>query len=133
MFDHGLEIVARPDLPAIVARWQREISAAELQQGYQAILAMADECQCGRWLLDLRRRNELATPEIDAWMQTFFLPQLRDRYAEPARLAFLVSPLRAAQTASAAPAPAALDAAPGTHILTASFTDEAAAYRWLAR
>ncbi|GAA4366355.1 hypothetical protein GCM10023185_37410 [Hymenobacter saemangeumensis] len=131
MADLGLEIATRPDLPAVVARWQREISVGELQAGYQAILAAADGCRCGRWLLDLRRRNELTTPEIDAWMHTVFLPQLIRRYEAPARLAFLVSPLRVAQAPPSNST--ALDAAAAEGVQSAIFTNEAEAYRWLAQ
>lgn len=58
----GLAITPRPDLSALVARWQREITALELQAGYFAILAAAGEMNCWHWLLDLRRREELASP-----------------------------------------------------------------------
>ena len=131
----GLEITPRPDLPAVVARWQREITAPELQAGYFAILAAADALGCWRWLLDLRRRDELATPALTAWINTDFFPRLAHRYPAPVRLAFLVSPLRAAQeeSASSATAISARPADPGASYLTALFTDEAAAYQWLAR
>ena len=72
MPDFGLEITPRPDLPAIVARWQREITAAELQAGYFAVLAAGDALGCWRWLLDLRRRQELATPALTTWLNTDF-------------------------------------------------------------
>ena len=48
MHSYGLEITPRPDLPAIVARWQREITPVELQTGYFAILAAADALGCWR-------------------------------------------------------------------------------------
>ncbi|UOQ97568.1 hypothetical protein MUN81_20335 [Hymenobacter sp. 5317J-9] len=128
----GLEITPRPDLPAIVARWQREITAPELQAGYFAILEAADALGCWRWLLDLRRRDELATPELTVWMNAEFFPQLPGRYPEPVRLAFLVSPLRALQQQSASSVAAISAAARPDHgYLTALFTEEAAAYQWL--
>ena len=83
MHAHGLEITPRPDLPAIVARWQREITAAELRAGYFAILAAADALGCWRWLLDLRRREELASPELTTWVNNDFFPQLVGRLRQP--------------------------------------------------
>jgi len=133
MTDFGLEITPRPDLPAIVARWQREITAPELQAGYHAILAAADAHCCWRWLLDLRRREELATPALNAWVTTAFFPQLAGRYAAPVRLAFLISPRRAAQEQAASSASAISAASHASQgYLSALFTDEAAAYHWLA-
>ncbi|WP_216690309.1 hypothetical protein [Hymenobacter siberiensis] len=134
MQDFGLEITPRPDLPAVVARWQREITESELQHGYLGILAAGDALGCWRWLLDLRRREELASPALTSWINTELFPQLLNRYPAPVRIAFLISPLRAAieQTASSA---AALSSAshPGQGYQTALFTEEAAAYRWLAQ
>lgn len=133
MSDFGLEITPRPDLPAIVARWMREITEPELQAGYFAIMEAADGIACWRWLFDLRRREEIATPELTAWLNTHFFPQLPRRYAQPVRIAFLISPLRAAYQQSASSA-AALSASsrPDDGYRTALFTDEAAAYQWLA-
>ena len=128
MSDFGLEITNRPDLPAVVARWQREITANELQFGYQAIRNTADGCGCWRWLLDLRRRNDMSTPEVTSWLTQQFLPQLAHRYEQPARLAFLVSPFRAEQVQVAG-----VPASPPDLIYeSAVFTDEAAAFAWLA-
>jgi hypothetical protein len=132
MPNFGLEITPRPDLPAIVARWQREITAAELQAGYFAILEAADALGCWRWLLDLRRRDELVSPELNHWVDTEFFPLLPGRYPAPVRIAFLISPLRAAQEQSASSV-AAISAAtrPEHGYHTALFTEEAAAYQWL--
>ena len=133
MSNFGLDITPRPDLPAVVARWQREISETELHDGYFAILAAADALGCCQWLLDLRRREELATPALAHWMDHDFFPRLVGRYPTPVRIAFLISPLRAQQQVSDSSA-AALSAKsrPEQSYLTALFTDEAAAYRWLA-
>lgn len=101
MSEFGLEITPRPDLPAVVARWQREITTPELKAGYFTILEAADALGCWRWLLDLRRRAELSSPELTTWVNTEFFPKLVRRYPAPVRLAFLASPLRAAQEFSA--------------------------------
>ena len=134
MPDFGLEVTPRPDLPTIVARWQREITESELQHGYLGILAAGDALGCWRGLLDLRRREELTSPARTAWVNAGFSPRLRHRYPAPVRIAFLISPLRAATEQSDSSA-ATLSAAPradqGYH--TALFTDEANAYRWLAQ
>ena len=134
MPDFGLDISSRPDLPAIVARWQREIDEPELRAGYSAILTAGDAHACWRWLLDLRRRDELATPTLATWIETDFFPRLVGRYPSPVRLAFLVSPRRAgfeAPEGSAAAITAGSQAARG--YVMSLFTDEAAAYAWLAQ
>ena len=133
MASYGLEINPRPDLPAIVARWQREITAAELQAGYFAILQAADDHQCWRWLLDLRRREDLASAELNNWVTNDFFPRLLHRYSAPVRIAFLISPLRAArQAAPASVATITANPQPDQGYKSALFTDEAAAYQWLA-
>ena len=133
MSNIGLDITPRPDLPAVVARWQREISETELHDGYFAILAAADTLVCWRWLLDLRRREELATPALTRWMSHDFFPRLVGRFSSPVRIAFLVSPLRAQQQASDSSA-ATISAKSRLEqgYLIGLFTDEAAAYQWLA-
>ena len=134
MQEFGLEITPRPDLPAVVARWQREITESELQHGYLAILATGDALGCWRWLLDLRRREELATPALTAWVNAEFFPKLRHRYPAPVRIAFLISPLRAATEQSAGSVAAiSATARPEQGYQTALFTDEATAYKWLAQ
>ena len=127
MHNHGLDLLHRPDLPALIARWHCEVTPAELRAGYEAILAAADAAPCARWLLDLRRREDLTEPTVNAWFGETFAPALRGRYAEPVRLAFLVSPLRAGQPVVAVVSAATADCE------IATFTDEAAAHGWLAR
>ena len=127
MSNHGLDLLHRPDLPALIARWHREVTPAELQAGYQQVLAAADEAACNRWLLDLRRREDLTEPTVNAWFSQTFAPALRGRYAEAVRLAFLVSPLRAGQAVMAVVSAADSDCK------IATFIDEAAAQDWLAR
>jgi hypothetical protein len=134
MSDFGLEILFRPDLPAIIARWQREITEPELQHGYLAILNEGDAQDCWRWLLDLRRREELASPALELWMYNDFFPRLVGRYPAPVRIAFLISPLRAAQQQSGSSAAGlSADSRPERGYQSGLFTDEAAAYHWLAQ
>ena len=61
----------RPDLPAIVARWQRKMT----------VLAAADALGCWRWLLDLHRHEELVAPELTTWLNTDFFSYLTQRFA----------------------------------------------------
>jgi hypothetical protein len=126
MFAPGLTLAYRPDLGLVIARWQREVTPAELQSGYLAIRAAADEAHCSQWLLDLRRREDVIEPAVNAWFGREFAPSLRRRYEQSARLAFLVSPLRAQQPVTAMVSAADADCQ------LATFTDEAAAYEWLA-
>lgn len=126
MHNHGLDLLHRPDLPALIARWQREVTPAELRAGYEALLAAADAAGCARWLLDLRRREDLTEPTVNAWFSETFAPALRGRYPEAVRLAFLVSPLRAGQPVMAVVSAATADCT------IATFTDEAAAHAWLS-
>jgi hypothetical protein len=121
----GLSLVYRPDLEVLIARWQREISPAELKSGYEAVLVSADEALCNRWLLDLRRREDVIEPVVNAWFTHEFAPSLRGRYVLPVRIAFLVSPLRAQQPVTA------MVGASATDCQLATFTDEAHAYHWL--
>ena len=134
MPDFGLDISPRPDLPAIVARWQREIDEPELRAGYTAILTAGDTHACWRWLLDLRRRDELATRSLATWIETDFFPRLVGRYPAPVRLAFLVSPRRASLDTTEGSAAAITAGSQAAHgYITGLFTDEAAAYAWLAQ
>jgi hypothetical protein len=126
MLAPGLTLAYRPDLGLVIARWQREVTPAELQSGYLAIRAAADETHCGQWLLDLRRREDVIEPAVNAWFGHEFAPSLRGRYGRAARLAFLVSPLRAQQPVTAMVSAADADCQ------LATFTDEAQAYAWLA-
>lgn len=126
MFAPGLTLAYRPDLGLVIARWQREVTPAELQSGYLAIRAAADEVRCGQWLLDLRRREDVIEPVVNAWFSHEYAPSLRGRYGRAAQLAFLVSPLRAQQPVTA------MVSAADTDCQLATFTDEAHAYEWLA-
>jgi hypothetical protein len=126
MFAPGLTLAYRADLGLVIARWQREVTPAELQSGYLAIRAAADEAHCSQWLLDLRRREDVIEPIVNAWFSREFAPSLRSRYGQAAHLAFLVSPLRAQKSITA------MVSAADTDCQLATFTDEAQAYEWLA-
>ena len=121
----SLTLIHRPDLGMVIARWQRETTPAELRRDYLAIRTLADECHCGLWLLDLRRREDVIEPLVNTWFGHEFAPSLRGRYATPVRLAFLVSPLRAQQPVMATVSAGEADC------LIATFVEEAAACHWL--
>lgn len=121
----GLDLLHRPDLPALIARWQRGVSPQELQAHYERLRCLADDTACHRWLLDLRRRGDLADPAVNRWFGEEFAPSLRGRYPAPARLAFLISPLCADEPVTAWVSAATADCA------VATFMNEAEAYAWL--
>ncbi|MGI4864760.1 MAG: hypothetical protein ACRYFZ_12625 [Janthinobacterium lividum] len=121
----SLTLAHRPDLGLVIARWQRETTPAELRHDYLAIRAVADDCHCGQWLLDLRRREDVTEPLVNVWFGHEFAPSLRGRYDAPARLAFLVSPLRAQHPVTAVVEAAEADC------LIATFVEESAACHWL--
>ena len=121
----SITLAHRSDLGLVIARWQREITPAELRHDYLAIRTAADAAGCGQWLLDMRRREDVTEPQVNGWFGHEFAPSLRGRYAAPARLAFLVSPLRAQQPVTAVVSAAEADC------LIATFTEEAAACHWL--
>jgi hypothetical protein len=104
MTNHGLDLLHRPDLPALIARWYRAVTPAELRAGYESILVAADAAGCARWLLDLRRREDLTEPTVNTWFG--------DVFGQPVM---------------------AIVSAATTDCEIATFTDEAAAHAWLAR
>jgi hypothetical protein len=66
-------------------------------------------------------------------MNADFFPKLPGRYAEPVRLAFLVSPFRAKREQFASSvATITTTTRPDPSYFTALFTEEAPAYQWLA-
>jgi len=81
----------RADLHLLVGRWQRPVSAAEVRQGYQAILGAACQANCPYWQLDLRGRNapDAATRQ---WITGEFLPHLAGQLGGPVCLGYLLSP-----------------------------------------
>ena len=94
-----LELRYRPDVQFLVARWRRPVSAAELRQGYYAILRLAREVNCTCWKVDLRSRN--APDEADRrWLTADFLASAAQRLDGPVCLGYLLSPSLLAQMGS---------------------------------
>lgn len=77
-------------------RWLRETSLEELQKGYWLALGVAQLHGSRHWIMDVRRRSQLA-PESAAWIAESFLPTAAARFA-PHRLhiAYLTCPQRIA-------------------------------------
>ncbi|GAA4506333.1 hypothetical protein GCM10023172_35470 [Hymenobacter ginsengisoli] len=123
----SLHIAYRPDLGQLTARWLRSVSEAELRDGYTALRRAALHYQCGRWLIDSRRRTNrrLNGPE---WVTTQFLPQAQQALGQPLRVCFLVLPDYLASLPTAATA-----APPGSPVQFARFVDEGAANAWLGQ
>lgn len=87
-------ITARPDLGILIARWTADAPADKLRTQYAAILAAAQQHQLSRWLLDVRRRDQL-DPEIGQWTTHVFYPEAAQVLAPlPVRLGVLCSPAR---------------------------------------
>ena len=94
-----LELCYRPDMQLLVARWRRPVSAAELRQGYYAMLRLAREVNCACWKVDLRSRN--APDEADRrWLNTEFLTNAAQRIEGPICLGYLLTPSLLAQLGS---------------------------------
>lgn len=126
-------ITYRPDLRIMIVRWFQDASLSVLQADYHAMLAVAEESNCARWLLDVRRR-EGANPELSAWASATFYPLAATRLL-PQRLhlavlnssyiyeRFLNDPVQRQHVDYML--------APERPFLTRVFDDEGAATRWL--
>lgn len=126
-------ITYRPDLGILVVRWHHDAELAVLQADYHAMLAMAEEFGCARWLLDVRRR-EGTDPALSLWASTVFYPAAATRLA-PRRLhlavltsdyildRFVNDPVQKEYVAYMM--------APERDFIARTFADEGEATRWL--
>ena len=71
-------IIYRPDLRIMIVRWFQDAPPPVLQADYHAMLAVAEENSCARWLLDVRRR-EGTDPQLSAWASATFYPMAAAR------------------------------------------------------
>ncbi|MCB2377667.1 hypothetical protein LGH70_08750 [Hymenobacter sp. BT635] len=95
-------ITYRPDLKLLIGRWLHDAPVATLQADYAALLAAAQEHDTGRWLLDVRRRDQL-DPALGQWTTSTFYPEAGARMApQHLRIAVLCSPARLAVYAASA-------------------------------
>jgi hypothetical protein len=86
----------RPDLEALVVRWPSDAPLLQLQADFAAILAVAQQHDTARWLLDVRRREQIS-PELGRWTTTVFYPHAASRLAPQAlHISVLCSPARMA-------------------------------------
>lgn len=86
----------RPDLQVLVVRWPADAPFPQLQADFEAILAAAVEHRAHHWLLDVRRREDLA-PELAQWTTHDFFPRAASQLGTPPlRIAALASPARMA-------------------------------------
>ncbi|MFD2787273.1 hypothetical protein [Hymenobacter rubripertinctus] len=128
-----ISITFRADLTLLIVRWLRDVSQAELQQGYGQVLAIALEHQARHWLIDSRRRNQ-SDEAMVSWLAQEYLPGISARLqGQSVRLACLVAATWQPAAAGATPL-AVLAKAPAqgsSHYHIQLFGDEGAAMQWL--
>ncbi|WP_345227229.1 hypothetical protein [Hymenobacter koreensis] len=125
-----LQITYRADLQVLVARWMRQPSTDELQNGYEHLLNVAVEYKCHTWLIDAGRRAD-SNKDRTTWMVQHFFPRLAERLPGNVHLAFLFTPghLRDIETDPQLPPLSFFGNRP---YQVARFTEEQAAMAWLA-
>ncbi|TGE09452.1 hypothetical protein [Hymenobacter fodinae] len=124
-----LSIAYRPDLDVLVARWLRQVTLPEMQQGYELLLEEAAQHRCRQWLIDVRRRFN-TDREGAHWMLTDFLPRLQPRLGGYTHLAYLLAPVILRDAAADAAFPTA-NAFAGKPFMGERFIDEREAIEWL--
>lgn len=86
----------RPDLRLLVVRWPADAPFAQLQVDFETVLHAAQQHQAARWLLDVRRREEL-TPDLARWTTHEFFPRAAAALQpQVLRIGVLASPARMA-------------------------------------
>lgn len=91
-----LTLTPRPDLGILVARWADDGPTPLLQADYTELLATARQHGLSRWLLDVRRRDQL-NPELGQWTTHVFFPMATAQLLpQPLRVAVHCSPGRMA-------------------------------------
>ena len=86
----------RPDLDILVVRWPDDAALLQLQADFTAVLAAAQQHNVARWLLDVRRREQISV-ELGRWTTTLFYPQAASRLApQVLHISVLCSPARMA-------------------------------------
>jgi hypothetical protein len=126
-------ITYRSDLHLLIGRWLSDAPVAQLQADYEDLLAVAETHGVARWLLDVRRRDQLS-PELGHWANYTFYPLASTKLApQPLHIAVLCSPARlavyAADTQQQAYLEYGLSAERPYHLHL--FGDEGQAMHWL--
>ncbi|GGG46748.1 hypothetical protein [Hymenobacter glacieicola] len=85
-----VEFHRRDELGVLIIRWTRPVSAAELQQSYEAALTLARPASTRYWLADSRGRGP-ASEDDTHWVLTQFMPRVAAVLHGRVYLAFLVS------------------------------------------
>jgi hypothetical protein len=94
MSDDLFTLVPRHDLGILVARWSDDAPVAQLQASYEELLQAAIVHGLSRWLLDVRRRDQL-DPAFGQWTTHVFYSDAAARLTPlPLRVALLCSPVR---------------------------------------
>ncbi|SNR44408.1 MULTISPECIES: hypothetical protein [Hymenobacter] len=93
--DSSFSLTPRPDLGVLIARWAEDAPTPQLQRHYAALLAAAQQHGLWRWLLDVRRRDQL-DPEFGWWSTHIFYPEVAHVAVPPFRIAVHCSPVRLA-------------------------------------
>jgi hypothetical protein len=90
----SLQLVYRPDLSLLTARWLDDSVLPTIQAEYEAVLAAGKRHATGRWLLDLRRRP-IPNADVSQWVIGDWLPRAAATMAPiRLRLAYFISPSR---------------------------------------
>ncbi|WP_400193518.1 hypothetical protein [Hymenobacter sp. B81] len=124
-----------PSADMLRIMWRRPVSLAELQQGYEQVRAAAVRFRAPLWLVDLRSPGLPRPVEQGHWLHELFLPESYRFFAEPLRLACLMSPEQLAAVwydpVSTANARTLTD--PEQPFQLALFDQEAEAVNWLTQ
>ncbi|TGE05231.1 hypothetical protein [Hymenobacter fodinae] len=124
----SVELLYRPDLQILTARWMHPVAAPELVRGYEATLHKAKQHRARYWLLDVRDRGPASEDDTE-WVLAEFLPRLHQQLGGRVYVCFLLaaSQLSAAEQEEGAP----LVANEQYHVRL--FTAETPALAWLSR
>jgi hypothetical protein len=130
---HASQVLYRPDLDILIVRWLTDEALPNFREEYSDLLAAGQRHLSRRWLLDIRRRP--APPvETTQWVIEQWLPEVVAALApERLRLAFLVSPARAAtlRTETVSAPTLAYIQGPDCAYDLRLFTEEGEAISWL--
>ncbi|MBC6609244.1 hypothetical protein H8B13_20665 [Hymenobacter sp. BT188] len=124
-------VAYHPDPPLLKGRDRRPLSAEEITETCEVLLATAAHYRCRYWLLDGRAHQQAQPQELHAWMQEEYFPRVRAALGGQPCIAFLV-PFFVWEGLSAQGYAQPLDSlAHGVRM--GWFTQEEEALAWLAR
>ncbi|MCC3160477.1 hypothetical protein LJ737_24785 [Hymenobacter sp. 15J16-1T3B] len=126
---YAVEYSAHP--PLLRGRDTRPLSAEEITETCELLLATAQRYECSYWLLDGRSHQGEQPRELHDWMREEYFPRVRRELAKPPCIAFLVPPFVWAGLVAQGYEQPLNDFSHGVHM--GWFTDEAPALAWLDR